>query len=133
MSAYEPYRKGTILIPTGPCDHLHFVCNDPVLYPPLAKECVLAVNISSVDPNLPCDPTCLVEAGEHRFVKHQSYVYYRKADIYGANTIALRVADGTFKTHHDCSDDLFERILAGFGVSPEVRPKIKTFYQKYCC
>lgn len=129
---YTPVRKGTLLIPTGPCYHLHIICNDPVFYPTITKECVLAVNISTIDPCIDYDKTCLLNVGDHPFIKHESYVYYRKADIFGASSIARSVADGTFSTHAPFDDPVFDRVLAGFTASNEVRLKIRRFYENYC-
>ena len=132
MSPYTPTRKGILLIPTGPCYHLHIICNDPVFYPFKIKECVLVVNISTVDPRIDYDETCLLNVGDHPFIKHESYVYYRKADILGAGSIARSVADGTFSTHAPFDDPVFNRVLAGFTASKEVHLKIRRFYENYC-
>jgi hypothetical protein len=125
-------KKGTILIPTGSTEHLHFICCDTVFYPHLGKDCVLVVNISSIDDDLEYDKTCLLDVGDHPFVTHQSYVYYRKAAVYGANNISRNVAEGNFRIHQPCSEITFNRILNGFSESEEVSFKIKRFYEIYC-
>ena len=132
MNLGNPFRKGTILIPTGPCDHLHIICNNPVFYPKLAKECVLAVNISTVTTDIPYDISCILNTGDHPFINRQSYVYYRKADIFGATAIAKNVADGSFTTHQPIDDTVFSKVLLGFSISDEVTPKIRQFYKSYC-
>ena len=132
MSLYVPFRKGSLLIPAGSCQHLHIICNDPVFYPALAKECFLAVNISSIDPIIQYDTTCILKDGDHPFIKHDSYVYYRKADIFGATTTERMVAEGDISLHDPFCDVIFEKILAGFYQSNEVKPKILKFFQKYC-
>ncbi|RLA18787.1 MAG: hypothetical protein DRQ56_06745 [Gammaproteobacteria bacterium] len=124
-------KGGTILIPSGPADHLHFVCCAPVLYPQLAKECLLLVNISTIDPSLSHDPACILSPGDHPFINRPSYVYYRKADIFGCASIAQELIDGTFTTHASASDEIINRVLAGFSESREVRPKPLAFYNKY--
>ncbi len=129
---FYPARKGTILIPSGSSDHLHFICSDPVFYPELSRDCVLMVNISTIKPDLHFDQTCILDAGDHPFVKHPSFVYYKKSDIFGADSISRNVADGTFSAHQECGDLVFEKILAGFNTSKEVRLKIKKFFNKYC-
>ena len=132
MSLYKPFRKGSLLIQSGPCLHLHAICNDPVFYPLLAKECFLAVNISSIDPVIQYDPSCILTVGNHLFIKHDSYVYYRKADIFGSTTTARLVAEGEISLHDTFTDAVFEKILDGFYKSKEVRPKIFKFFQRYC-
>ncbi len=130
---YCPYRKGTVLIPSGPSNHLHIICCDPVFYPRTASECVLVVNVSSIKQGIDYDRTCELRVGDHPFIVKPSYIYYRKADVFGSDNISRCVADGTFTVHQDCSSSTFERILAGFEVSEEVRPKVLKFYRGYCC
>lgn len=127
-----PYRKGTILIPSGPCKHLHIICNDPVFYPNNGKESVLAVNISSVTPGVPYEEGCLLSAGDHPFIKHSSFVMYSRADVFGAVAIARSIDDGTFAPHAPASEELFSRVLAGFEVSDRVKYKVLRFYEGYC-
>ncbi|WP_202986249.1 hypothetical protein [Vibrio cholerae] len=129
---YQPASKGTILIPTGPVKHLHFVCCDPVFYPSYAKDSVLVVNISTVRMGLEHDETCILNVGDHPFVVQPSYVYYAEAQIAGCDTISRNVAAGTFNVHQPCSDETFRRILGGFSVSDYVTPKILKFYERYC-
>ncbi|MFM8333248.1 MAG: hypothetical protein ACKN9T_16335 [Candidatus Methylumidiphilus sp.] len=132
MNLYVPFRKGSLLIPTGPCQHLHIICNDPVFYPAKATLCFLAVNISSIDPLLTHDASCILKPGDHPFITHDSFVYYKKADIFGATTTARRIAEGDITIHDPFDDAVFERILTGFSLSKEALPKIKKFVQTYC-
>ena len=129
---FSPLCKGTLLIPSGGTDHLFFICNDPVFYPRLAKECFLAVNISTVKLGIEHDSTCILNIGDHPFVQHPSFVYYKKADIFGSVTVSQQIAAGDIRTHAPTNDQTFERILAGFGISPHVIPRIKSFYHNYC-
>ncbi|WP_282167105.1 hypothetical protein [Shewanella japonica] len=131
-NGYNPVSRGTILIPSGSKDHLHFVCSDPVFYPPTQKESVLVVNISSIKDDIGYDSSCVLDVGDHPFITHPSFVYYLKADIFGADNIARNVADGTFQVHEDCTDETFVRILDGFDISDDVRPKPFRFYEKHC-
>lgn len=129
---YQLLRRGTIMIPTGPCYHLHVICNDPVFYPRTQKDSVLLVNISTVNPLINYDQTCLLNAGDHPFIKHESYVYYRKADIFGTHSIQRSIADGSFIADAPFRQEVFEQILSGFSTSREVSLKIKRFYENYC-
>ena len=78
------------------------------------------------------DKTCILKIGEHPFIKRDSYILYRKAEIFGVNSISRNIDDGSFSTHQPFNDVTFEKILAGFAISKEVRPKIKSFYNKFC-
>lgn len=133
-------RKGTFLIPTGPqytsdteqIKHLHFVCSDPCFYPKTAKASFLAVNISTILPNQHHDNTCILNVGDHPFVRHPSYVYYREASILGVETTQEKIIKKEFSVHAPCSDEVFRRIVSGFEVSDEVRGEIRKFFLKYC-
>lgn len=129
---YTPTRKGSLLIISGPVEHLYFICNDPVFFPAKASDCFLAVNITSIKPEIQHDTTCVVVPGDHPFVVRPSYAYYEKAEIFGAETTRRRVATGDYKTHHSCSDQLIDRVIAGFTTSPFVSPKIRKYAEKYC-
>lgn len=133
-------RKGTFLIPTGPqytsdteqIKHLHFVCSDVYFYPKKAKDSFLAVNITTIVPDQHHDNTCILNVGDHPFVRHPSYVLYREAAILGADTTASKIQSGEFSVHDPCTDEIFRRIVDGFEVSDEVRGEIQKFYLKYC-
>lgn len=129
---YIPMKKGTILIPTGPDEHLHFICSDVVFYPITSKDSVLLVNISSIKDGTDYDKTCILNKGDHPFIKHESYVYYYKAGIFSSNNISQCVAQGDYRIHAPCSDNTFNRILAGFQISEEVSGKIRNFYETHC-
>lgn len=129
---FSPVKKGTILLLSGSKEHIYFICNDPVFYPKIAKTSFLAVNLTSIVEGVEHDPTCVLNVGDHSFVKHPSYIFYGKADIFGVETIAGQVQSGDIRIHHPCEDSTFQRILAGFTQSSFVKPKILNYYQKYC-
>ncbi|PTP23814.1 hypothetical protein CWO07_22730 [Vibrio splendidus] len=128
---FSPTRKGTVLIPTGPVKHLHFICNDPVYHAGLDRECVLVVNITTADDDEDYDKTCILDVGDHPFVKHKSYVFYKESEILVADNITRNVAEGNFAVHDPCSDIAFKRVVDGFDISDEVRIKIHRFYEKH--
>ena len=130
--SYSPVERSTILMPSGATDHLHFVCCNPVFYPAYNRECVLLVNISSIKQDLEYDTSCILQVGDHPFISKPSYIYYRKADIFGIETIKRSVAQGDFTIHQDCNESVFQRILDGFKISDEVRRRVLQFYEKYC-
>lgn len=132
MTGNAVAKKGTILIPSGPTKHLHFVCSDPVFYPRVGKECVLLVNISSINGDIIHDSTCELNVGDHPFITKPSYVYYKKAELFGSENIERNVAAGEFQIHAPCDEDVFKRILKGFDASDDVSRKVYNFYEKYC-
>jgi len=132
MTTFQPYRKGTVLAPTGPCNHLHVICNDPVFYPINDCYCILVVNISSIKHGVPHDDACILDVGDHIFIRHPSYVVYAEAVIWRVDNVSSKQATGEIVTHADMPDAVFERILAGFDISEQVKPKNLKFKANYC-
>ncbi len=80
MSLFVPFKRATLLIPSGPVNdpdrkHLFVLLTDPIEAPDFNGKQVLLVNIASVPKSLPYDSTCILQPGVHRFIKHESYVY----------------------------------------------------------
>lgn len=125
------YRKGTLLIPTGPVHHLHIVMNDPVFSPEHGDERSLIVNISSADPGVKLDDACLLDAGCHPFIIRQSYVYYRHALISAAPRLAQEIDAGNILARPAVNDDVFVMVRRGFDTSRFVAPKIKRFLKQH--
>lgn len=115
----------TFLIPTGASSDLHLsiVCTGKAFVP----DARLLVNISSINPDKFYDPACIVEADEHPFIKHQSYVFYRHAEQRTSNKIEKLVEQGYFIQKDDVSPELLARIIAGFEISEFASPWIIKF------
>ncbi|REI82822.1 hypothetical protein [Klebsiella variicola] len=123
---YAPYRKGTVLAPVGGSDHLHIICNDPVHYPIHGCDCVLVVNISSVyPPPAYSDPACILHAGEHPFVFHDSFVYYEDAIVWKVPNVISREQSGELTPHADMEENVLQRVLSGFEASDFTNEDIK--------
>jgi hypothetical protein len=90
------------------------------------------VNISSLLKESHFDETCVLGSQDHQFIKHDSYVFYKKADIYGAERVNLGLADGSLSSYASFTERVFKRILDGFEISDETKPKILKFCNKYC-
>lgn len=57
-------------------NHVWIVCSLPA-----ADGSIVAVNFTTWHPKCP-DENCIVEAGEHPFVKHKTYVAYERAKAF---------------------------------------------------
>jgi hypothetical protein len=121
------FKKGTLLILTGPVPHFHIVMNDPVFSGEHGKDTVLVVNISSVKPHTYHDPSCVLHPGCHAFVRHPSWVVYEGATVMDTARIDEKVASLDITTHEPASDDLFEQVRLGFDCSPHLKPKIRRY------
>jgi hypothetical protein len=122
---YVPYKKGTVLIPTGGTKHLFAIVTDKC---PAHEH--LLVNLTSVRKGVSHDPACEVGPGEHAFVKQESYVEYRRAETMAAARISARVDDGTFTTHDDLSNALLQAFRDGIEDSDHVAQRILDYFQK---
>jgi len=118
-----------VIFGEGIGNYLHVICNNPIFTLRIAKDCVLAVNLSTTNQAIDYDKSCLLLRTDHPFITHDSYVFYRKAKILGVDSISRNIADDTFSTHQLFNDAIFEKILSGFSISisKEVKPKIKAF------
>jgi hypothetical protein len=124
--AEHPYKRGTILIPSGPSHdpdrlHLFIVCSDP------CENAMVAVVPLATYTNDLCDQTCLVDAHEHAFVRHKSYVLYRNARTIGCDEVSRGIKAGTLKAHDDMNAQTFLKIRNGMCRSPSTPRKIKTY------
>ncbi len=124
MSDYSPVKGGSILAIAGTINHLHFICSDPFFYKNTGKHSVVAVNISSVKEGFPYDKTCILRAGDHPFIKHKSYVYYKGAAVLQIEKIRYAVEAGEFTVLEDVSPSILKNVLDGFSTSPFTPAKI---------
>jgi hypothetical protein len=108
----------TFHIPSGPKgSHLFIIALGPVKLPNYGKQPqVITAAITSVRENVPHDPTCIIDPGEHPFIKHTSYIAYRHMRIDPASHIQTMLA-GTWTPCEDCSSALLERIIRGVTIS----------------
>lgn len=120
-------RAGTLLIPSGPSHdlsrrHLYVVCTDPC-----ENGDQLIVSVTTWTNNL-CDGTCILQAHEHEWLTHQSYVFYRKARIEAARTLDNGVAQGIFEPRGEMNRQTFLRICNGICRSSQTPRKIKRYF-----
>lgn len=133
MSLFVPFKRATLLIPSGPehdpdRKHLFVLLTDPIESPDFLGKQVLLVNIATVPDRLPYDATCIIQPAEHRFIKHESYVFYAKARIEAANALLRGVKSGQLIPHDIMDHALVQRISDGLYQSPHTSPKILRFY-----
>lgn len=122
---YEPYEKAAFLAPFNEVQHLHAVMNDPC-----DERQVLIVNITSTKVGKYHDPACVLNAGDHEFITHESYVLYRCAQTMRAGHIANMVDKKYYLTKADWHPQIFDRIVAGLRESEDVKQRILSYAQK---
>ena len=134
MSVFTPLRRATLLIPSGPESdkdrkHLFILLNDPH-DDESGKACVLMVSLSTVRQGVPHDPACILYAGDHAFVKHDSYVVYQKARIEEADKVLRGVKNGQLVPQAPMDGALFARICKGLEESRLTPARLLNFYLK---
>jgi len=133
MSVFVPFKRATLLISSGPAidpdrKHLFVLLTDPIEASGYEGKQVLLVNITTVPNGLPYDSTCILNPGEHRFIKRESYVYYAKARIEAANALLRGIKSGQLIPHEIMDQAVVKRICDGLQQSPHTTPKILNFY-----
>ena len=99
--------------------HLHFVLSEPTLFAQVA-----CANFTT--PYDPCDRTCVVESGEHRWVIRQTIVAYDRARLVDVDEFERRVRDGTYTPYEPgLSPELLVRIQKGALASPHTVKNVK--------
>ncbi|WP_438439422.1 hypothetical protein [Klebsiella quasipneumoniae] len=88
--------------------------------------------MSSIKPGVPYDDACVLQAGDHRFIQHTSYIVYAEAVIWRIDNLERKHAAGEVTTHDDMVEAVFGRILSGFDISEQAKPKMIRFKEKYC-
>ena len=83
--------------------------------------------ISSLKPDRPHDPTCIIRPHEtnHDFISRVSFVDYSKARIEPENKLSSGVERGILIPRGTIERELFDRILAGLNLSPRTPHKCK--------
>lgn len=114
MQRWQAVPGQTLLIPSGPGLHLFFLILGPVVLADYGPSPQLAMaSATTLRDGIPHDPACVLEAGEHPFVQHRSYVAYRYMRLDTSQHVEKMVSSAVWKTHETCSADLLRRIVAG--------------------
>lgn len=118
-------KNQTFLVPSGPDKHLYVVLTE-------ADDSGMHVmaNITSIDPDILHDKSCCLAAGEHPFIKHDSYVAYEFAMVRQGSHVDKQAELGVYVQKEDASDELVEKIRAALKKSPFAKRGIKDDFDK---
>ena len=122
------HRAASVLVPSGPGEkrHLFALLLEPVVVDGYGSAPqVLMASICTVRPGLFVDQSCLLSAGDHPFITHDSYVDYSFARMESQAHVEQCVAAGTFTAKEDCSPELIRRIIQGALVSKRIPREFK--------
>ena len=123
-------QRATLLIPSGPPNdpdrkHLFICVTDPVG----VERQTLIVPVSTLVTGLPHDPACRLFAGDHPFIRHDSFVSYRQAQVQAAARIERGVKEGRLIAHDILDGAIFARVCLGLTESRFVPPSVLAFYR----
>lgn len=121
-------RGQCMLIDSGGGDHKHLftIVIDPMVVPNMGSmPIVILIGFTSVRSQVPYDDSCVVQAGEHPFIKHESYLNYRHARIERAQHIEAMLAQGVFIQKEPCPEQLLEKVIQGALQSNRISREIK--------
>jgi hypothetical protein len=101
-----------ILANRGIDTHLFVIISDPGL----DKGRIVLANFTTWRPDK--DQSCVVEAGEHPFVRTRSCIDYRRDRLITLSQYEGFLADGRLISRGPVSQGLLTRILKGAAISP---------------
>jgi hypothetical protein len=104
---------GTFLLTGGrvPTPHLWVVLWSPAG----AANAYLAVFLTTLRPH--SDKTCVLTAGEHAFIRHDTAIAYRDVQRFTDEKLTELVENGTAKLRQPVAPAVLERLRAGFFAS----------------
>lgn len=124
---FIPLKKASLLIPSSQKDDNHLFV---IITNPCKEGKVLIINFSTIRSDKH-DPACVVNKGDHVFIKHPSYVVYRYSKIVSANELSKKVKSGEFIQHQPITDQLLARIQDGIS-SSFANLEIKKYFYENC-
>ncbi len=132
---FLPFKRATLLMPSGPVHdverrHLFVLITDPVENLVTKIKETLVVSLSTIKPQNPFDDTCIIHPNEHPFIKHDSFVFYRRATIQDCNKLISGVKQGVFEAKGIIDATVFSKICNGIESSRYTPPKCLKFYQR---
>lgn len=130
MQGWQPVPGQTLLVPSGPGLHLFFLTLGPVVLADYGSAPQLAmVSATTMRDGVPHDPACVLEAGDHPFIQHRSYLAYRYMRLDASTHVEKMVSGAVWKPHDPCAADLLQRIVAGVCQSRLTPRECKRIFQ----
>lgn len=90
---------------------------------------MMLVPINSIYLGMPFDAACVLEEGEHKWVKHKSFVNYHFTRIESVKGLVHNISKQVYLRRTPVTNDVFERIKAGFAKSKHVSEQMRVFYR----
>lgn len=90
----------------------------------------LLVMASSIKDGRSYDASCILNVGDHSFIRHATYMVYRLADEYSQTFILGRIEKNLIKPKEDMNEVVFKRIVDGLAISDETRLRVIQYARK---
>jgi len=134
VKLFVPYRRATLLVPSGPAHdpdqkHLFILLTDPAQVLNYDAKQSLFVGVSTIQEGIPHDPACELHAGDHPFIRHKSYVYYAEARIEASQKLVDGVKHAVLSPKGMLGEEIFARVCHGLAESRFTAPRILAFYE----
>jgi hypothetical protein len=113
---YSPYEMAGLLMPYNDAPHLFAVMNDPCP----DGQC-LVLMVTTLKAGRYHDPACLLNVGDHPFIRHPSWIAYRIAETPRAAHVGNMVDKKLFIPRDDWTPAVFNRLAAGIYNSDDTR------------
>lgn len=87
-----------------------------VISAPTPQNRLAIVNLTTRRP--PCDDSCILQARDHPFLRHESIVFYARARLADADILDGNLSGGLYSPRDPVTVGLLRRIQDGALVSP---------------
>jgi hypothetical protein len=120
-----------MLIDSGPTGmHLHVVIWGPGPLAWLADgDQILLASVTTIYPGVPFDDACVLAPGEHEFIEHESWVYYRCVRVDTPEHVKHMVDQGLWPRRAACSAEILHRMRVGLCKSKRIDRRFKIAMQ----
>ena len=131
MATWAPRAGATLHMPSGPSSgsgkHLFIILNDPKLFTNYGSAlCIALVSLSSVPAQeVRFDETCILHAGCHPSVRHDTYVYYRGTRMEQLRDVLKRLEEGFYMPGEPLETHVLAAVKAGLLASPFTKREFK--------
>lgn len=126
---FHPLKRATLLMPSGPPGdperlHLWVILTDPC---PL--EANLIVSISTLRDDRFHDPSCILEAGEHRRITAKSWANYRLGRAIHSRVLIKGEAAWYYRMDAPVSDAVYDKLCAGLLQSEHTAQRLRRYFE----
>lgn len=107
--------------------HLAVVVYGPFIPSGFSTEHVIIVNLTSVKGPGLGDSTCILHAGDHEFLRHDTLVNYPMAECVQVSRLLIDFKSGRLIQKEPMRREILAKIYAGFLSSKHTRRKIRNY------